>query len=99
MIRLSELKLPLTALTVEARRASDAPAETDEDRKLAPHPVAALRQLAEHALGISESDITSLTVFKRSFDARKQNLLVVYIIDISVSDAALEKSLLAKFAT
>ena len=98
VIRLSELKLPLTALPVEARRASDAPAETKEDRKLAPHPVAALRQLAEHALGIRESDITSLTVFKRSFDARKQNLLVVYIIDISVSDAALEKSLLAKFA-
>ena len=98
MIRLSELKLPLTALPVEARRASDAPAETEEDRKLAPHPIDALRQLAENALGISENDITSLTVFKRSFDARKQNLLVVYIVDISVSDAALEKSLLAKFA-
>ena len=98
MIRLSELKLPLTALPVEARRASDAPAETDEDRKLAPHPIDALRQLAANALGISENDITSLTVFKRSFDARKQNLLVVYIVDISVSDAALEKSLLAKFA-
>ena len=98
MIRLSELKLPLTALPVEARRASDAPAETEEDRKLAPHPIDALRQLAANALGISENDITSLTVFKRSFDARKQNLLVVYIVDISLSDAALEKSLLAKFA-
>ena len=97
MIRLSELKLPLTALPVEARRASDAPAETEEDRKLAPHPIDALRQLAANALGISKNDITSLTVFKRSFDARKQNLLVVYIVDISVSDAALEKSLLAKF--
>ena len=98
MIRLSELKLPLTALPVEARRASDAPAETEEDRKLAPHPIDALRQLAANALGISENGITSLTVFKRSFDARKQNLLVVYIVDISLSDAALEKSLLAKFA-
>jgi uncharacterized FAD-dependent dehydrogenase len=98
VIRLSELKLPLTALPVEARRASDAPAETEEDRKLAPHPIDALRQLAANALGISKNDITSLTVFKRSFDARKQNLLVVYIVDISVSDAALEKSLLAKFA-
>jgi len=96
VIRLSELKLPLTALPVEARRASDAPAETDEDRKLAPHPIGALRQLVAHALGISENDITSLTVFKRSFDARKQNLLVVYIVDVSVSDDALEKSLLAK---
>ena len=98
MIRLSELKLPLSVVPVEARRASDAPAETDADRKLAPHPIDALRQLAAHALGISENDITALTVFKRSFDARKQNLLVVYIVDISVSDAALEKSLLAKFA-
>ena len=96
VIRLSELKLPLTALPVEARRASDAPAETDEDRKLAPHPIDALRQLAAHALGIDEAEICDLTVFKRSFDARKQNLLVVYIVDVTISDDALEKSLLAK---
>ncbi len=96
MIRLSELKLPLTALPVEARRASDAPAETDEDRKLAPHPIDALRQLAAHALGIDEAGVSDLTVFKRSFDARKQNLLVVYIVDVTISDDALEKSLLAK---
>ena len=96
MIRLSELKLPLTALPVEARRASDAPAETDEDRKLAPHPIDALRQLAAHALGIDEAGVSDLTVFKRSFDARKQNLLVVYIVDVTISDDALEKSLLVK---
>ena len=96
MIRLSELKLPLTALPVEARRASDAPAETDEDRKLAPHPIDALRQLAAHTLGIDEDEVCDLTVFKRSFDARKQNLLVVYIVDVTISDDALEKSLLAK---
>ena len=96
MIRLSELKLPLTALPVEARRASDAPAETDEDRKLAPHPIDALRQLAANALGIDEAGVSDLTVFKRSFDARKKNLLVVYIVDVTISDDALEKSLLAK---
>ena len=96
VIRLSELKLPLSALPVEARRASDAPAETDEDRQLAPHPIDALRQLAARALGIDESGICDLTVFKRSFDARKQNLLVVYIVDVTISDDALEKSLLAK---
>jgi len=96
MIRLSELKLPLSALPVEARRAADAPAETDEDRKLAPHPIDALRQLAAHALGIDEAEICDLTVFKRSFDARKQNLLVVYIVDVTISDDVLEKSLLAK---
>ena len=98
MIRLSELKLPLTALPVQARRASDAPAETEADRQLAPHPIDALRQLAAQALGIGESDITALTVFKRSFDARKQNLLVVYIVDICVSGEVLEKSLLAKYS-
>ena len=96
MIRLSELKLPLSALPVEARRASDAPAETDEDRKLAPHPIDALRQLAANALGIDEAGVSDLTVFKRSFDARKKNLLVVYIVDVTISDDALEKSLLAK---
>ena len=96
VIRLSELKLPLIALPVEARRASDAPAETDEDRKLAPHPLDALRQLAAHALGIDEAGVSDLTVFKRSFDARKQNLLVVYIVDVTISDDALEKSLLVK---
>ena len=96
VIRLSELKLPLTALPVEARRASDAPAETEEDRKLAPHPIDALRQLAANALGIDEAGVSDLTVFKRSFDARKKNLLVVYIVDVTISDDALEKSLLAK---
>ena len=96
VIRLSELKLPLTALPVEARRASDAPAETDEDRKLAPQPIDALRQLAAHTLGIDEDEVCDLTVFKRSFDARKQNLLVVYIVDVTISDDALEKSLLVK---
>ena len=82
VIRLSELKLPLSALPVQERRASDAPAETDDDRKLAPHPITELRRLAALALGISENLISALTVFKRSFDARKQNLLVVYIVDI-----------------
>ena len=41
MIRLSELKLPLSALPVEHRRAADAPAETDADREPLPHPVEA----------------------------------------------------------
>ena len=81
MIRLSELKLPLSALPVEERRAADAPAETEADRQLPPHPIDALRALAAEALGISTDAIATLDVFKRSFDARKQNLLVVYIVD------------------
>ena len=97
MIRLSELKLPLSALPVEERRAADAPAETEADRQLPPHPLDALRTLAAEALGVSADAIATLEVFKRSFDARKQNLLVVYIVDITLVDALQEAALLAKY--
>ncbi len=96
MIRLSELKLPLSALPVEERRAADAPAETEADRQLPPQPVDALRALAAEALGVSKEDIATLEVFKRSFDARKQNLLVVYIVDVTLVDASQEAVLLTK---
>ena len=98
MIRLSELKLPLTELPIEVRRAADAPAETDADRQLPPHPIAALRQLAAQALAINPADIHTLHVFKRSFDARKQNLLVVYIVDVQLKDASQEAVLLTQHA-
>ena len=94
MIRLSELKLPLSALPLHLPRAADAPAETDADRHLPPHPDAVLLELAAQALGIAPQDIAKLSVFKRSFDARKQNLLVVYIVDISLHNAVQEKQLL-----
>jgi uncharacterized FAD-dependent dehydrogenase len=97
MIRISELKLPLSALPVEVRRAADAPSETDEDRIPPPHPEAALRQLAAKALGIDETNIATLHVFKRSFDARKAELLAVFIVDITLSDAAAETALLHQF--
>ena len=97
MIRISELKLPLSALPVEVRRAADAPSETDEDRIPPPHPEAALRQLAAKALGLGESDIATLHVFKRSFDARKAELLAVFIVDITLRDASAETALLQQF--
>src|SRR5574343_367968 len=97
MIRVSELKLPLSALPVEERRAVDAPFETDEDRLPPPHPEAALRQLAAQALGIHEADIASLHVFKRSFDARKAELLAVFIVDLSLTQPEREAALLAQF--
>jgi uncharacterized FAD-dependent dehydrogenase len=97
MIRISELKLPLSALPVEVRRAADAASETDEDRLPTPHPIDALRQLAAQALGISAADIATLNVFKRSFDARKADLLAVYIVDLSLADAQTEAALLHKF--
>ncbi len=97
MIRVSELKLPLSALPVEERRAVDAPAETDEDRLPPPHPEAALRRLAAKALGLAESDIATLHVFKRSFDARKPELLAVFIVDLTLTQAGREAELLQKF--
>ena len=70
MIRITELKLPLSAVPVEARRASDAPTETDADRAPAPHPIEALKALAAQALNLAPADITTLQVFKRSFGGK-----------------------------
>ena len=86
MIRLSELKLPLSAVPVDERRAADAPAETEADRTPAPHPISALQRLAAQALGVAPQDISNLLVFKRSFDARKAELLVVYIVDVALDN-------------
>ena len=97
MIRLTELKLPLSALPVEARRAADAPTETEADRAPVAHPIDALKRLCAQALGIDLAAIAELQVFKRSFDARKADLLAVYIADITLADAALEAALLARF--
>ena len=97
MIRLTELKLPLTALPVDERRAADAPSETDADRIPTPHPVAALRDLAAKTLGVAAADIVELNVFKRSFDARKAELIVVYIVDVRLTDAAQEAVVLSRF--
>ncbi|ARV20085.1 hypothetical protein AEP_03160 [Curvibacter sp. AEP1-3] len=98
MIRITELKLPLSALPVEERRASDAPSETEADRAPVAHPVKALQRLCAQALGIDVTAIASLQVFKRSFDARKVDLLAVYIVDLSLADASLEAGLLARNA-
>ena len=97
MIRITELKLPLSALPVETRRAADAPSETDADRGPVAHPIEALAHLCAQALGIDSTAIASLHVFKRSFDARKADLLAVYIADFALTDPTAEATLLAKF--
>ncbi|QCB48164.1 FAD-dependent protein [Hydrogenophaga sp. PAMC20947] len=97
MIRLSELKLALADVPTEHRRAADAPTETRADREPPPHPTEALIQLAASALGLEQQAIKHLQVFKRSFDARKADLLAVYIVDITLADPALEAALLAQF--
>jgi uncharacterized FAD-dependent dehydrogenase len=96
MIRVSELKLPLSAIATEHRRAADAPTETERDREPPPHPLPALTRLAAQALGIDTPAIAELTVFKRSFDARKADLLAVYIVDLRLADPSQEPVLLAR---
>jgi len=49
-------------------------------------------------LGIAPGELLHHTVYKRSFDARKAELLQVYIVDVEVAPA-LEASLLAKFSS
>jgi uncharacterized FAD-dependent dehydrogenase len=96
MIRLSELKLPLSAVPTEHRRAANAPTETRADREPPPHPVEALKRLTAQALGVDVPAIAELHVFKRSFDARKAELLAVYIVDVALADPALEPALLVQ---
>ena len=98
MIRITELKLPLSALPVDARRATDAPAETEADRLPVAHPMEALAQLSAQTLGIDREQIAQLQVFKRSFDARKADLLAVYIVDLSLVQPNQEAALLQRFA-
>ena len=97
MIRLSELKLPLSALPVQARRAADAPSETDADRAPLAHPIDALKALCAQTLDIAPAEIAELQVFKRSFDARKADLRAVYIVDIALADPGAETALLRQF--
>ncbi|GAB4212890.1 MAG: NAD(P)/FAD-dependent oxidoreductase [Rhodoferax sp.] len=96
MIRLSELKLPLSAVPTPQRRAADAPSETEADRAPVPHPLAALRHLAAQRLGLDEAAITQVHVHKRSFDARKADILAVYIVDVALGDPALEANTLRR---
>jgi len=96
MIRLTELKLPLSAMPAQALRAADAPSETEADRAPAAHPVAALRALCAQALGLEPAAIAQLQVFKRSFDARKADLLAVFIVDVTLHDPGQEAGLLAQ---
>ena len=60
-------------------------------------PESALRAAAAAKLSIPEAAIARLDVFKRSFDARKAELLAVYIVDIELADPASEAALLARF--
>ena len=61
-------------------------------------PEAPLRAAASQALGLPPGAIDQLTVFKRSFDARKADLLAVFIVDVTLADPTQEAPLLARLA-
>jgi len=83
MIRISELRLPLETTPID----------------LADHPDQGLRPaylipIISKTLGVLETEIGHWRVFKRSFDARKSQIFVVYILDVSLKDPQFEPSLI-----
>ena len=63
------------------------------------HPEDALPALIARTLGLQTSDLLSHSIYKRSYDARKQKLLLVYIADVELTDPMREAALLQRFAT
>ncbi|MEO8656791.1 MAG: FAD-dependent oxidoreductase, partial [Ramlibacter sp.] len=64
----------------------------------AEQPRAPLRAAAAGILGLHEDALGEVQVFKRSFDARKAELMAVYIVDVALADPAAEAPLLARLA-
>ena len=62
------------------------------------HAEDALPALVARTLGVAAADLQNIHIHKRSFDARKADLLKVYIVDVTLADAAQERALLAKFS-
>jgi hypothetical protein len=58
-----------------------------------------LRAAVARTLGVGQEALARLEVFKRSFDARKAELVAVYIVDATLADPAHEAALLARFAS
>jgi uncharacterized protein len=63
------------------------------------HSEEALPALILTTLKISPQDLKAFTIHKRSYDARKQKLLLVYIVDVELNSAQLEAQLLARNTT
>ncbi|WP_077003358.1 NAD(P)/FAD-dependent oxidoreductase [Variovorax sp. KK3] len=62
------------------------------------HPPEALPALIASTLGVAVGEIASHHVYKRSFDARKAELLTVYIVDVALVDSTQEAAVLARHA-
>ena len=63
----------------------------------AEHPDSHLQAACAALLGLQAADIAQIVVFKRSFDARKAELMAVYIVDVMLADPAREAAVLARF--
>jgi len=84
MIRISELRLPLEVT----------PSELAEHPDLGIRP-AYLEPVFCELLQIEMTAVDHWRVFKRSFDARKSQIYVVYIVDIALKDTNKERPLIA----
>ena len=57
-----------------------------------------LAHLVRKTLGVAAEHIVRIDLFKRSVDARKADLLRVYVVDVALSSDALEQSVLQRLA-
>ena len=60
------------------------------------HTVQELHDAVAALLGVTGAQIAELRVHKRSYDARKRVLVLVYIVDATLQDASAEPALLAR---
>ncbi len=67
---------------------AESPESTDE----------ALRAAASGILSLPPAALARVDVFKRSFDARKADLMAVFIVDVTLADPAQESALLQRLA-
>jgi uncharacterized FAD-dependent dehydrogenase len=61
------------------------------------HPDTAIAEAVVRALGIQADELQSVSIFKLSFDARKADLLQVYIVDVALTSDVLEAEVLKRF--
>ena len=57
-----------------------------------------LNALVHTTLGVAATDVAQWQIFKRSYDARKAALLVVYIVDVALLSTSVEAAILVKHA-
>ena len=62
------------------------------------HTPDALNSRVCETLGLAAADVAEIQIFKRSYDARKVNLLVVYIVDVALTSPAAESATLQRLA-